>query len=180
MRKFLIILLILLTVGCGKNDVTEENKRGNDESNSQETTSSVSSNSNVTSNVQTKDYDKTLVGKNKVTLTLFYSSTCNHCHEEIEWLDSIASSYPYLTINKYEASENIDFYTLTKEKMKIDSEYVPLTIIGNEYRIGYSSASNSELISLIEELSTRSNCDAVSVVKANGDVAACMKQNENK
>ena len=118
-----------------------------------------------------------LNSKNKVTLYLFYSSTCPHCHAEIEWLDSIKDDYDYLEIVKYEANENTELYESVVEKMEINDYHVPLTIIGKDYEIGYSESKNDELINLIKSYSDKKHCDVVNAVKNDEDVKKCIDSN---
>ena len=168
MKKITIVLVALLClVGC--NNKKEENK--------DEITSNVvsNSNSNITSNTN-NDYDESKVGTNKVNFYLFYLSTCPHCHEELEWLETIEKKYSYLNIIKYEVQENSELYEKVVEKMNINDYHVPLTIIGSDYMIGYSSTKNEDFINLIKKYSTYSSCDVVNTIKNNGDVEKCMKK----
>ena len=178
MKKLLILLTLTLLVGCGKDANNENNRDSNLNSETNSNEQMTEENSNKSSN--TYEYAESDVGKNPVTLYLFYSATCSHCHEEIEWLDTLGTTYPYLKIEKYEASANITFYELVKNKMEIDSEFVPLTIIGNDYRIGYAAADSEELINLFEYYSTFDSCDVVNTVKISGDVSACRAKNQKK
>ena len=179
MKKLFILLTLTLLVGCGKGEVTNENNRGsnfNSDSNSNQ--QEVEPNSNTSS--LTYKYDKADVGKYPVTLYLFYNSTCPHCHDELEWLDTIETTYPFLKIEKYEAASNISLFELVNDKMDINSEYVPLTIIGNDYYIGYGDSDSDRFINLFEYYSTFDSCDVVNTIKVSGDVAACRAKNQKK
>ena len=144
MKKiFLVIISLFLLVGC--NSKKEEN---NSNLNNNISNSNITSNSNSNANV---DYDESKVGTYKVNFYLFHLSTCPHCHEELKWLESIEKQYPYLNIIKYEVQEDSSLYEKVVEKMGINDYHVPLTIIGNDYKIGYSSEKNDELINLIKK-----------------------------
>lgn len=177
MKKItLIIISLFLLVGCEKNE-----DKNFDESNRVETsnvsnvTSNIESNSNETSNEKI-DYDESKVGTNKVTLYLFYLSTCPHCHAEMEWLDTIKDKYSYLNIVKYEVTENETLYEKVIDKMNINDYHVPLTVIGNDYMIGYSESRNNKLINLIKKHSTYDSCDVVKTIENNEDIEKCMKK----
>ena len=124
-------------------------------------------------------YDENDVGKNNVVLYLYYSSTCPHCHAEIEWLDSIKDWYDYLTIVKKEASTNMDEYENIVEKMNINDYHVPLTIIGDTYYIGYADYKSDDIIKTINYYSTFENCDMVdSIINNKNDIEKCKQINK--
>ena len=165
MKKYFLFLLIslLLLTGCS----SKSNKESNSNLNKDD--------SNVISN---SSFDKSKVGSNKVNLYLFYSSTCPHCHSEIEWLDSIKEKYSYLNIVKLEATENFEFYEKVIEQLKINDYHVPLTIIGSEYIIGYSEDLSKSIINLAEKYSTFKSCDAVDTIKNSGKLDECLSINK--
>ncbi len=115
----------------------------------------------------------------KVTLTLFYLDTCPHCHDELKWLSEIKNQYKNLNIVKYEVSKNEELYDLVLEKMKIDSYYVPLNIIGNYYNIGFDDDLKKEYLDIIDKYSKGKYCDVVSAIKNNKDVENCIKKNKS-
>lgn len=165
MKKLTIVMIcLLLLVGC--NSKTREIKNTNSNSNS-----STNSNSN------TNDNDKD-IGKYTVHLYLFHSNTCQHCQEEIAWLKSIEKDYSYLKIHYYESSENFQLYEKVKNMMNIDSPYVPLTIIGNDWFIGFASSKERKFIRTINDYSKQEFCDVVGTIIAGGDVNSCMEKNK--
>ena len=174
MKRLSIILLVSLFMitGCAEKNEDTSNRTSNNTSN-QVSNSNVTSNSNVV-----RDVDKSKIGDNKVTLYLFYSSTCPHCHNEIEWLDKIKDKYSYLNIVKTEATENMDFYEKVVEKMNINNYGVPLTIIGTDYVIGYSDSIGDEIINLIEFYSTFKSCDSIDTIKNSGNIGECININK--
>ena len=174
MKKNIFLVLVILCVmccGCDNDKVESKDEIIRSNSNNNEISSSnTNSNSTKTTNNNTsKDYDESKVGNNEVTLYLFYSSTCPHCHAEIEWLDSIKDKYKYLKIVKLEASKNTDLYESVVEKLKVNSYGVPLTVIGSEFNVGYNDSKGNELTKLIEKYSTFKHCDAVDAIKNNGN-----------
>ncbi|MFC1638414.1 cytochrome c biogenesis protein [Patescibacteria group bacterium] len=84
------------------------------------------------------------VSGSELDLTLFYSKTCPHCHEEIEFLTKLEKKYPDLKMGYFEVSENEENLLMLVEYQKelnIVSNGVPLTVIGNEYIVGFQSDS---------------------------------------
>lgn len=86
-----------------------------------------------------------------VRVDFFYSKTCSHCAEEEKLLDEFQKDYPKLEIKRYEMSEKStaglmqDVYkkfNVPKEKQG----FVPLTVVGEKYFVGYSSEKNKEEI----------------------------------
>ncbi len=178
MKKFyFIIITLLLLVGCNNKENTNSNSTSNENkrSNVSNITSNIDSNNNSDSN-DNVSYDESKVGKNNVTLYLFYLSTCPHCHAEIEWLNTIENKYSYLKIVKYEVSTDNTLYEKVVEKMNINDYHVPLTIIGNDYLIGYSESKNDTIINLIKKHSTSEECDVVKNIEDGKDIEKCMKK----
>lgn len=166
MKKLISLLIImLLLVGCTNND--KDNERYND--NKKEEKEPISS-----TGIQ---FDSDKVGNYEVTMTLFHSNSCGHCHDLKLWLNTIKDSYPYLKIEMYEASENYDLYTKVKTKFNLE-EGVPLVIIGNDHILGYATSLQSEFIDYIKKNSTYETCNVVDAIKNNKDVDACMKKNK--
>ena len=164
-KHILIVLVAFFLIGCGNTNNNENNENSNTNSNS-------SNNSNTNSNVIIPE------GKNIVNFYLFYSDSCSHCHEEIEWLKSIEKDYPYLVIHYYEASKNRDLYDRVKADYEITSTGVPLTIISNDYYIGFNDTRARKFLRVIEEESERENCDVVAKVIAKEDTKYCRAKNE--
>lgn len=160
MKKIVIIVITALALtGCSFKNEEENNPK--------------TSNSNVS---VSKNKDKS-IGTHNVTLYLFYSTTCPHCHAELEWLETIKKDYPYLNIVTYVASDNMDLYEKVVTEMNIDDYHVPLTIIGTDYYIGYSEYKNDDFIKLIEDYSKKEHCDMVSNIIENKNLDICNKKN---
>ena len=96
-----------------------------------------------------KDVVSNIVGEkveeNKINIYLFYSSTCPHCHDEIEYLKDVKKKYGNkINIYKYEVTENRNNNVLmntVKSLFDFDSNGVPFTVIGEEYIFGFSESS---------------------------------------
>ncbi len=170
MKKIVFLFVLLLCMaGCEDKEEVSNSNRVDTNSNS----NVVSTNSNSNSLVDDEN-----VGKYDVHLYLFHSNSCDHCKDEIKWLNSIEKDYKYLKIHYYEVGENSKIYDLVKEKMGIESNSVPLTIIGNDYYIGISDAKQRKFIRAVKEQSKKDYCDVVGTILNNGNVKECIKKNE--
>ena len=107
---------------------------------------------------------------------LFHSDTCPHCAEEREYLESI----------KYEQELNIHYFEVSKfpsstdkvrKGLKIDNSYVPITIIGSDYIVGFGDNTKDELNEMINAYKDTDYCSAVSVILKNGDLDTCIEKN---
>lgn len=94
-----------------------------------------------------KDQVYDIVGEeesSKVTVYLFYSSTCVHCKAENAFLDDVASNYgDKIDIKRYEVTGSIvnsNYMDAAKAKVGSTSAGVPFTIIGDKYYVGYSES----------------------------------------
>ena len=96
-----------------------------------------------------KDVVSNIVGvkqeDNKINIYLFYSSTCPHCHDEIEHLKEVEKKYKgKINIYKYEVTNDKKNNTLmktVKSLFEFDGMGVPFTVIGEEYIYGFSENS---------------------------------------
>ena len=169
MRKFYILLIGLIFMsGC---NYQEKNIKGYDN-----TLAWYKNMSDIIDYLDTLDGN--LIGTNKVNLYLFYSSTCPHCHAEIEWLNTIKDDYSYLNIVEYEASDNFTFYESVVEQIQINDYHVPLTIIGSDYYVGFSESKKDDIINLIEQYSKKEHCDMVDTINKDGSITKCNNINK--
>ena len=189
MKKWiLVIICTLLLVGCGgksENSNSNSNQNTNTDTNNNTNTNTdtnTSSNSNIT-NTNSNENEDPNVGKYTVEFYIFHSSTCSVCQSEIAWLKSIEGDYPYLNIHYYEVSDskNAELANKVKDALGVSEEdynYVPFTVMGNDYFIGWDTSRERKFIRMIKENSTIKLCDVVKTIQNGGNVAACMKQNE--
>ena len=78
-----------------------------------------------------------------IDIYLFYSNTCPHCAKEKEYLSDLQENDPNINVYTYEVSENQENSDLLdKVQTLIDGEtpYVPYTVIGSEYRVGFNNS----------------------------------------
>ena len=97
---------------------------------------------------------KEKVSDNKINLYLFYSESCPHCHDEIEYLKTIKEKYKeQLNIYKYEVTKNKDNSKILESVKKVygvNNQYVPFTVIGEDYIVGFSESTETSIESIID------------------------------
>lgn len=90
----------------------------------------------------------------KVTVYLFYSSSCVHCKAENAFLDDLQEQYgDTIDIKKYEVTQNEtnnNYLKLVKERVDSTSSGVPFTVIGEKYYVGYSNTIGSTMKNTID------------------------------
>lgn len=110
----------------------------------------------------------------KITLYLFHGDGCPHCADEQEFLESIEEDYSDLNVEKYEVwynEENSNFMNEVKEKLNINTNGVPLTIIGETTIVGYSDATQGKIKRAIEYYRDNEYVNVVEEIK-NGTFTA--------
>ena len=115
----------------------------------------------------------------EVNLYLFHSSTCPHCKEERTYLKQLENKYDYLNVLEYEVHDYISVTTKVRDELKIKESYVPITIVGSDYIIGFSTSTKSEIESLIKKYHDNDLCDAVDLIIKGKNIDNCVKQNNN-
>lgn len=88
----------------------------------------------------TKTYAKT------ANVYVFYGKTCPHCHEAMEYLDSIKNDYDFKTI-EYEVwydEENANLMKEVAEYLDVNARGVPFIVIDNTPIIGYSKGNTDQ------------------------------------
>ena len=94
------------------------------------------------------------IEKDKINLYLFYSESCPHCHDEMEYLEILKEEYKdVLNIYKFEVTKNKDNSKMmneTKALFDITLPYVPFTVIGEEYIVGFSDATKEDIKNIID------------------------------
>ena len=101
------------------------------------------------------------IDNNKINLYLFFGAECPHCEEERKWLKTIQEDYKeYLNIYYFEVwhdDDNKDLLNEVKNEFSINKNGVPLTIVGDEYYIGYSKSIGSMIESQIKKYAELDN-----------------------
>ena len=113
-----------------------------------------------------------------VNLYLFHSSTCPHCKEEREYLKKIKKKYNYLKVKEYEIHDSIMVTQKVKDSLEIKESYVPITVIGSDYIIGFSNSTKEDIEYLIKEYHNNDTCDVVAKILKDKDIKECIKKNK--
>ena len=100
--------------------------------------------------VITLTFNMSVQAKDYVDLYLFHSASCPHCQAERTYLKKLEKKYDYLKVHEYEISKYPKLLNKVRKAYKIDNSYVPLTIVGSDYIIGYSDSKQDEFTELIE------------------------------
>ena len=112
--------------------------------------------------------------KEDVTIYLFYSSSCPHCKSEKEYLATLED----IEIKQYEVGTYSKLLTKVNNKLGIKESYVPITIIGSDYVIGYSDEIKSQIDGMIDAYSKKEHCDIVDLIIENKDTSKCFEMNK--
>ena len=101
--------------------------------------------------------------KNTVNIYFFHSNTCPHCKNEEEVLKILDDKYENVSIYSYEVHDDTNRIILdeVKKALGISSDSVPITVIGNQYYIGFSDKSSVKFIKTIEYFSRYTYDDKV-------------------
>lgn len=117
----------------------------------------------INTNALSKDYNDLVfelvdatVEENKINLYLFYSDSCPHCHNEIEYLeDELVKEYKNkINVYKYEVTKDKDnnkIMSSVKEMFKVTSPGVPFTVIGDKYILGFGDTAKSEIKNIVDD-----------------------------
>ncbi len=113
-----------------------------------------------------------LAAGNPVTVTLFHGEECPHCQAERSFLSELKKEMPELNVVEYEVwhnEKNRKLFLDTAERLGIKSLAVPLTIVGDEYMIGFDKPENSgeEIKRMIANLSGESPAEIQKEEKVN-------------
>lgn len=114
------------------------------------------------------------INASDLEIHLFYSESCPHCSKEKEFLATLEN----VKVKKYEVSQYSKLYGKVIDRLNIDTNSVPLTIIGSDYIIGYTETNNDEILDMISSYSSTDYCDAVDLIIQNKDISECLKNNE--
>ena len=114
-----------------------------------------------------------------VKLYLFHSSTCPHCKEERAYLKKLQKKYDYLKVKEYEVHDSMSVTEQVRDGFGIKESYVPITIIGSDYIIGFSSVTKDDIENLIKEYKDSDYCDVVNAIIKGKDIKKCKNINKN-
>lgn len=112
---------------------------------------------------------------------LFYQESCPHCHDEMEFINSIKDEYPTVDFVFYEISlneMNYNFYNKVLNKTKINANGVPFTIIGTDYYVGFNEEISKNIVESLNKFLEIGTVDIISMVKNDEDLSD-IKYNQN-
>ncbi len=112
---------------------------------------------------------------------LFYQESCPHCHDEMEFINSIKDEYPTVDFVFYEISlneMNYNFYNKVLNKTKINANGVPFTIIGTDYYVGFNEEISKNIVESLNKFLEIGTVDVISMVKNDEDLSD-IKYNQN-
>lgn len=101
---------------------------------------------------------------NDINIHLFYSNTCPHCSDEKEYLNELTKSDPSIKVHLYQVNGNKENSELLDKVQKlIDGEtpYVPYTVIGSKYRVGFNNSTKLEIENIIKSYRKEGYVDIV-------------------
>ncbi len=103
--------------------------------------------------------------QDQVNLYFFHSISCPHCANQEEYMEDLPQQYPYLKIHSLEISQNPQNARLLSQigqVFNINTNGVPLTIIGNQYITGFNkNTTPQKLTTIIEQTAQQGDPDPV-------------------
>jgi len=113
-----------------------------------------------------------------VVIHLFYSEECPHCHREREWLKTFSAKYPNAKIKYYEREDYSELVSVVRNSLSVHNSYVPLTVIGSDYFIGYNEDIQKQIEEAFKAYSEHENyCDIVSLLEEGQSTKGCKTKN---
>lgn len=148
MKKIFIILLLIISVGCSKQEIIDDNKENNE----------IIENENQNNNQQ--------ISKDPINVYLFWGDGCGACANLKEFFNNLDSSYnKYFNLIKYEVWNNEE----NKELMHKVGDFlnqtyyaVPFLVVGDEVILGASEATKEYILDKIIEEYNNDRYDVMS------------------
>lgn len=103
----------------------------------------------------------------KTSIILFYSPTCPHCLKEKQFLEKLQRQYPHIDIQQYESVKNVSLMEKYYDKLSVPDEqrgFVPFTIIGEKYFVGFDEQTTGKEIIVL--LGLQENKDKSVMIKS--------------
>lgn len=151
MKKIFIILLLIISVGCSKQEIIDDNKENN------EIIENENQNNNQLENneIIPKEDNDSQISEGPINVYLFWGDACGACANLKEFFDNLDSSYnKYFNLIKYEVWNNEE----NKELMHKVGDFlnqtyyaVPFLVVGDEVIIGASEATKEYILDKIIE-----------------------------
>ena len=90
----------------------------------------------------------------EINIYLFYSATCPHCHEEMEFLSKYKEENNNVNIYEYEVTRdetNYSYLEQVKTHFNVTSNSVPFTVIGDSFFVGFSDYTKERMINVVDD-----------------------------
>ena len=113
--------------------------------------------------------------KDKINLYLFYSESCPHCHAEMEYLEDLEKYDNVLNIYTYEVTKNKDnskMMNAVKTLFNVNQPYVPFTVIGEEYIVGFNDETKTNIENVIDNYLNEEKVEKTFNIPIIGEVKA--------
>ena len=99
----------------------------------------------VSMNEQAEEQNK-VYGDDVIKMHYFHLTTCPHCQKQNEYLPQLKAKYPNLKVIKYEMTQSSSgqkYQEMAQDFEELNPDQfpgTPLTIVGDEYNVGFSTA----------------------------------------
>ena len=117
-----------------------------------------------------KDKNKNYQNEN-VTIYLFRGETCPYCENALNYFKSTIDNYPNINVISYEVwnnKENAQLKNAIIKELNIPKTSVPLFVIGDYYKIGFSDNGQKLIDKALEEINNENYQDVVAnIIKEN-------------
>jgi len=115
--------------------------------------------------------------EDKINLYLFYSLTCPHCHEEMDYIENelLLEYGDKLNVYKYEVTRNKDnnkLLNIVKSYFRETKSGVPFTVIGEKYILGFGDTVKNEIEYIIDDYLVEEEVEKIFNIPLLGDVSA--------
>lgn len=116
---------------------------------------------------------------NDIKVYVISNDECKNCDSEKEWLKEIRSEYVRLSIYDIDINSDEELVKKVKELLSIQTDNVPITIIGTNYFIGFDDNLKEQIKTAISSYYEKDNyCDIITKLQNNEDTKGCIKLNE--
>jgi len=116
--------------------------------------------------------------------TSFGGEGCPHCEEEKPFLNALVEKYPHVNLVDYEVWYNADnqaIFLQFSEALGFSPQGVPVTVIGDQYWIGYLEQINSEIEAALQNcLNGQCETDVGSVISSQPQEIQPVIKSENE
>lgn len=99
---------------------------------------------------------------NKLEIALFYAYDCPHCHQAIEWLETLSGRYPSLQVSKHEIKRgprNLALFAEYLAAHKAMPGGVPTFFISDRMLVGFiKGQTENEITAVLDSIAGKADC----------------------